>query len=240
MSTEERPKRRHRFPRPWWIACSSGSSWSLAVLLALALSRSLSSETARTKIIEVLAARLDSEVQLDSLTLQGASATAGRRRRSDDPAQGASRRAAAHLHPQLLRSKATSSALLRRHVSTVTLEGLEIQIPPRDHDDADDSDDDKDSSLKLKPAYHHRQSRHEGRAAHHHPAQAGQATEGVGHPRSPHAVRRLRQVDAVRSDADQRRAARRDRDERHVRSVARRANRERRRSTARSPSTMRI
>lgn len=39
-------------------------------------------------------------------------------------------------------------SVLRRHVSTVTLEGLQIQIPPRDHGDADN-----DRPLKLKAAY---------------------------------------------------------------------------------------
>jgi hypothetical protein len=38
--------------------------------------------------------------------------------------------------------------VLRKHVSTVTLEGLQIQIPPRDHDDTND-----DKPLKLKAAY---------------------------------------------------------------------------------------
>lgn len=123
-------------------------SGAIAILLIALLSVTpFRSETARAKVIEVLAARLDSEVQLDSLKLR----VLPRLR-----AEGAGltiRHKGRHDVPPLISIKSFSVEgnvlnLYRRHVSTVTLEGLQIQIPPRDHDDTGD-----DKPLKLKAAY---------------------------------------------------------------------------------------
>ena len=117
------------------------------LLIALLSVVPFSSDTARVKVIEVLAARLDSEVQLDSFTIkvlprlraEGAGLTIRHKGRHDVP-------------PLIsIRSFAVEGdvpGVLRKHVSTVTLDGLQIQIPPRDHDGADD-----DKRLELKAAY---------------------------------------------------------------------------------------
>src|SRR5580698_2801764 len=59
----------YRIPRPWLTAVLIGIGTVGIFLIALLSVVPLSSDTARTKVIEVLAARLDSEVQLDSLSL---------------------------------------------------------------------------------------------------------------------------------------------------------------------------
>jgi hypothetical protein len=147
MATDERPKRRHRFPRPLVTAVLLGIVAVTLLLIALLSVVPFRSETARAKVIEVLAARLDSEVQLDSFTIkvlprlraEGAGLTIRHRGRHDVP-------------PLIsIRSFAVEGdipGVLRRHVSTVTLEGLEIKIPPNDHDGAS-----ADKPLNLKAAY---------------------------------------------------------------------------------------
>jgi hypothetical protein len=119
------------------------------LLIALLTAIPFSSDTARAKVIEVLAARLDSEVQLDSFTIkvlprlraEGAGLTIRHKGRHDVPTLIS------------IRSFAVEGdvlGVLRKHVSTVTLDGLQIQIPPRDHDDRDGDDDKR---LELKAAY---------------------------------------------------------------------------------------
>lgn len=117
------------------------------MLIALLSVVPFSSDTARAKIVEVLAARLDSEVQLDSLSLkvlprlraEGAGLTIRHKGRHDVPPLISIRGFAV---------EGNVLDVLRRHVSTVTLEGLQIQIPPRDHDKADTN-----KPLKLKAVF---------------------------------------------------------------------------------------
>ena len=117
------------------------------MLIALLSVVPFSSDTARAKIIEVLAARLDSEVQLDSLSLkvlprlraEGAGLTIRHKGRHDVPPLISIRGFAV---------EGNVLDVLRKHVSTVTLEGLQIQIPPGDHDGADTN-----KPLKLKAAF---------------------------------------------------------------------------------------
>jgi len=149
MATEERPKRRHRFPRPWVTAVLLGVIAVTVLFVALLSVVPFRSETARTKVIEVLAARLDSEVQLDSFTIkvlprlraEGAGLTIRHKGRHDVPPL---------ISIRSFSVEGNISGVLRRHVSTVTLEGLEIKIPPNDHDH-DEADSGK--PLKLKAAY---------------------------------------------------------------------------------------
>ena len=111
------------------------------------------SATARAKVIEVLAAHLDSEVQLDSLTLrvlprlraEGVGLTIRHKGRQDVPPL---------ISIQNFSVEGDVFGVLRKHVSTVTLDGLKIQIPPKDKDN-DESDDDKDNDkpAKLKEAF---------------------------------------------------------------------------------------
>jgi hypothetical protein len=113
-----------------------GAALLLALLLAaLASVVPFSSETARVKIASVLADRLDSEVELGALTLR----VLPRLR-----ATGESlivRHEGRHDVPPLISVASLSveggvADLLRRHISTVHVEGLQIQIPPGSDDDA--------------------------------------------------------------------------------------------------------
>jgi len=105
------------------------------------------------KIIEVLAARLDSEVELDSLTFKVLP------RLRADGAGLRIRHKGRHDVPPLIAIRSFSvegniPETLRKHVSTVTVEGLQIQIPPRDHDDAENSGAKNNGQpLKLKEAF---------------------------------------------------------------------------------------
>src|ERR1700704_165879 len=149
MTAEQQPKRRHRFPRPWLTAALIGIGIIALLLIAVASVVPFRSATARAKVIEVLAARLDSEVQLDSFTIK----VLPRLR-----AEGAGltiRHKGRHDVPPLISIKSFSVEgnvlnLYRKRVATATVEGLKIQIPPKDkdHDDADE-----DKSPKLKAAY---------------------------------------------------------------------------------------
>src|SRR5438874_5740577 len=112
----------------------------------------ISSEAARAKVIAALAARLDSEVELDSLSLKVLPQLRA------EGAGLAIRHKGRHDVPPLIsvRSFAVEGnvlALLRKHVSTVTVEGLAIQIPPRDQDDTGQNDKDKNEPLPSKPEY---------------------------------------------------------------------------------------
>jgi len=131
------------------MAVLSGVVAVTLLLIALLSVIPFRSETARAKVIEVLAARLDSEVQLDSFTIkvlprlrgEGAGLTIRHRGRHDVPPL---------ISIRSFTVEGDIPGVLRRHVSTVTLEGLEIKIPPNDHDhDAADSD----KPLKLRAAY---------------------------------------------------------------------------------------
>ena len=147
LSTKQRQIRRHRFPRPWLTAVLAAIVSVAILLIALLSVIPFSSDTARARIVEALASRLDSEVQLDSLTLrvlprlraEGGGLTIRHKGRHDVP-------------PLIsIRSFAVEGnvlGVLRRHVSTMTVKGLQIQIPPRDRDNAGDR-----GPLELKEAY---------------------------------------------------------------------------------------
>jgi hypothetical protein len=106
------------------------------------------------KIIEVLAARLDSEVELDSLTLKVLP-----RLRAEGVGLRIRHKGRHDVAPLIaIRSFSVEGSIpetLRKHVSTVAVDGLEIQIPPRDHDAADHGGDKNTAqpSPKLKAAF---------------------------------------------------------------------------------------
>jgi hypothetical protein len=137
----------HRFPRPWKTALLVGIAVVAIFFIALLSVIPLSSDTARAKIVEQLAARLDSEVQLDSLSLkvlprlrvEGAGLTIRHKGRHDVPPLISVRSFAV---------EGNVADVLHRHVSMATLEGLKIQIPPDDHEDSGSN-----KPPKLKPAF---------------------------------------------------------------------------------------
>jgi hypothetical protein len=152
VSTEQRPEnghRLHRFPRPWLTVALIGISAVAIFFIALLSVVPLTSGRARTKVIEVLSARFDGEVQLDSLKLrvlprlraEGAGLTIRHKGRHDVPPLITIRNFAV---------EGNIRGLFRKHVSTVTLDGLSIKIPPGDRDK---TDDDKDEPSQQKPTF---------------------------------------------------------------------------------------
>jgi hypothetical protein len=129
MTEDHRPTRPHRVRKPWQTILIVGTVAIVFLLIALASVVPFRSETARAKVIEALASRLDSEVQLDSLDLrvlpslraEGAGLTIRHKGRNDVPPL---------ISIEKFSVEGSVFSLLRRHVSTVTLEGLDIQIPP--------------------------------------------------------------------------------------------------------------
>jgi hypothetical protein len=115
---------------------AAGALLLVLVVVALAASIPFSSETLRQKVIATLSDRLDSDVELTTMRLrllphfhaEGVGLTL---RRKDEP----------DLPPLILIKTLTVDAdltgLLRKHVSQVTVDGLEIQIPPGDREQRD-------------------------------------------------------------------------------------------------------
>jgi hypothetical protein len=151
---------RRRISRAWLVGILLATVTIAVLLIAFLSLVPVTSASARAKLIEVLAARLDSEVQLDSLQIkvlpqlraEGGGLTIRHKGRHDVP-------------PLIsIRSFAVEGnvlGMLRKHVATLTVEGLQIQIPPRDHDKAgsdnvnggNGKDSDASGPGKLKPTY---------------------------------------------------------------------------------------
>jgi hypothetical protein len=129
VTEAERSIRRHRVRKPWQTVVIIATVAIVFLLIALASVVPFRSETARTKVIAALASRLDSEVQLDSLDLrvlpslraEGTGLAIRHKGRRDVPPL---------ISIEKFSVEGSVFSLLRRHVSTVTLEGLDIQIPP--------------------------------------------------------------------------------------------------------------
>src|SRR6476646_4285776 len=116
--------------RRWTVIAVAAAVVLLALVLAVASIVPLSSDAARRKLIAVLSDRLESDVQLDSLTFhafptlsaEGTGLAIQRRDVTSRAPLISVKRFAVH---------GSLVALLRRHVSKVTLEGLAIEIPPK-------------------------------------------------------------------------------------------------------------
>ncbi len=118
---------------PWfWIAIAAGGT--IGVLLILIASvMPISSDRLRDKVTRTLAAELESEVELDRLTLrliplhaEGAGLVIRHRGRHDVPPLITIR---SFIVDMQLRD------LLRRHVTRLRVDGLDIQVPPGNDDD---------------------------------------------------------------------------------------------------------
>jgi uncharacterized protein involved in outer membrane biogenesis len=142
----------HRIRHPWRIAAIALAA-IVIVLAALAAAVPFRSDTARRKVVEVLAARLDAEVELADLRLrvlpwfraEGHGLAIRHKGRRDVPPLIAIERFSADGNP---------FDLLRKHIARVTVEGLDIEIPP-DHnrDNSESQETSATPSSKGAPSY---------------------------------------------------------------------------------------
>ena len=138
-----RPRRRRLL---LWLTVGSGAGLVVALLLASRVP--FRSETLRQHVIATLAERLDAEVELAELRIHlfprfhatGSGLTIRHKRRHDVPPL---------ISVKTLTVDADLIGLARKHVAQVTLDGLEIDIPPSRHDG--DDDDDNDDKERLAP-----------------------------------------------------------------------------------------
>jgi uncharacterized protein involved in outer membrane biogenesis len=127
-------RRRH------WIFVAACLGILTAGAITLGLRIPFTSETLRKRVVQTLSDRLDAEVELSDLTLrvlpalhaEGTGLRVRHKGRRDMP-------------PLISIAKFTVDAdllgLWRNHVAHVRLDGLDIQIPPADHDDGDHNGD---------------------------------------------------------------------------------------------------
>lgn len=124
-----------RYRRRWiWTLATLGAALAIALVI-FAAALPLRSAALKRQIIETLGERLNSEVSLDDLSLrlyprlraEGKGLLIKYRRRPD---------LAPLIAVRAFSVDADLIGALRKHVSHVTLEGLEITIPPSEDDDA--------------------------------------------------------------------------------------------------------
>jgi hypothetical protein len=129
------------FKRRLWIFVAACLGVLTVGAIALALSIPVTSEALRARVVEVLSDRLDAEVELGDLTLRvlpalhakGTDLRIRHKGRRDVPPL---------ISIDRFTVEATLLSLWRYHVAHVTLEGLDIQIPPADHSPDDDRKND--------------------------------------------------------------------------------------------------
>jgi hypothetical protein len=131
--------------RRLWIFVAAFLGILTVGAITLALSIPFTSETLRKRVVETLSDRLDAEVELGDLTLRVLPAL-----HADGTDLRIRHKGRRDVPPLISIDKFTVDAdllgLWRNHVAHVNLDGLDIQIPPRDHDPDDDQDaDDGDS-----------------------------------------------------------------------------------------------
>ena len=128
-----------RFP-VWRIVAIAGGIVLAAVIIGVASVVPLSSEAARLKLVNALADRLDSDVELQQFTIRVLPAL-----RAEGRGLTIRQRGNPDVPPliSIARFSAEGNVLdvLRRHVSRVTVEGLDIEIPPDNDRDDDDKPD---------------------------------------------------------------------------------------------------
>src|SRR4030095_14330854 len=121
---------------PWRTAALAVAVVFVGLIIALASVVPFSSETARRQVIEVLSTRLDAEVELTELRFrvlpqfhaEGVGLTIRHRGRRDVPPLISIKRFTA---------EGSALRLLQRHVTQVTVDELDIEIPPdRNRDSA--------------------------------------------------------------------------------------------------------
>ena len=126
-----------RIGRGWRVAAFSVAVVIVGLLIALASVVPFRSETARRKVIETLAERLDAEVELDDLRLRvvprfradGSGLTIRHKGRRDVPPM---------IAIASFSAQGNVFGLLRRHIGLVTVQRLNITIPPDHNRDPND------------------------------------------------------------------------------------------------------
>jgi hypothetical protein len=111
-------------------------AFAAVVAIALRSTVPFSSDVARARIVAVLAERLDSDVELQDLSVrllpqlrvEGVGLKIRHKGRRDVPPL---------ISIERFTAEGSLSSLLRRHVSRLTVEGLDIEIPPDRHRDRD-------------------------------------------------------------------------------------------------------
>jgi hypothetical protein len=127
---ETRPDRRRRL---LWLTIGSGAGL-IVVLFLIAARVPFASETLRQRVIATLSSRLDANVELKELHIRifprfhahGIGLEIRDKRRQDVPPL---------ISVKTLDIHADLVGLVRKHVAQVQLYGLEIDIPPKEHDD---------------------------------------------------------------------------------------------------------
>src|SRR5262245_39557423 len=117
---------RHR----WMVAAVGAGTVVLALMLAIASIVPFSPDAARRKLIAVLSDRLESDVQLDSLQLRLFPSLRAEGSGLAIKSRGPGTRAPL-ISVKRFVVHGSLFALLRRHVSRISLEGLAIEIPPK-------------------------------------------------------------------------------------------------------------
>ena len=129
-----------RIQHPWRVAALVVAVVIVALVIALASVLPFSSETARRKVIEVLSARLDAEVELSELRFrvlpqfhaEGVGLAIRHRGRRDVPPL---------ISIKQFSAEGNVFGLLRRHITRLTVDELDIEIPPdRNRDPLSDRD----------------------------------------------------------------------------------------------------
>jgi hypothetical protein len=127
--SELRSQIARRIRHPWRLTAIAVATVVGAFLIALASVVPFSSETARRKVIDVLAARLDAEVELGDLRLrvlpqfraEGHGLSIRHKGRRDVPPMISIKRFSA---------EGNMLGVLQRHIASVVVDGLDIEIPP--------------------------------------------------------------------------------------------------------------
>jgi len=138
---------RRRIRHPWWIAAAVLVALVAVGTVLVAKVIPLTSEAARVRLAAVLSERLQGEVELRELRLrifpslraEGSGLTIRHHGRHDVPPLIT----IAHFS-----AEGSVRSLVRRHVSRVTLDGLDIQIPPDRNRTVDKKDDGKQDDAK--------------------------------------------------------------------------------------------
>ena len=174
--------------RPWQTVLIIATVAIVFLLIALASVVPFSSETARTKVIEVLAEPAGQRGPARQPGFPGAASLRAEGRGADDPAQGSSGRAAAHLDREVLRRgkclQSSPQARLDRHARGPRHPDPAGRrrgcVETRRQQTGERGRQVQRATAACKPALRDRRPDHHRREARDHPAQGGQDSRRCG------------------------------------------------------------